>query len=462
MDAKFGDAAMNSWISFQCEEQIKLAPLLDHITVGSAESNPIKLVGRGVQPLHGQFVMTKEGRSFFRDFAENSLKSLENSEEISVGGWIGKRVFAEEIWEIYGNQILNSFKEILKEDKEASLSNCLERIKGVWFSGKKIPEHVEEKLFTQFNELSLWGPIETLLEEPAITDILVIQFDEIWVEESGELKKSSFKFLSEESYKIYLENLLSRLHKHIDENIPFLDFILPNGSRGHLMAPPLTPGSYYLSIRKTRRDFFQLKDLSSLEMFSAEALRLIQKSLDRRENILISGATGSGKTTLMKALLHACPEKERIVVCEDTPELSLPRANTAFLYTRNDSKGNLMPVGLRELIRQTLRMRPDRIVLGEVRGEEALDLLHAMNTGHRGCMGSLHANSARDALFRLQGLAQMSSANLSEPVTRDLIARNIHLILHCGRDENGKRRVEHLAYVRGLDQSQILLEVQNL
>ncbi|MBN8554204.1 MAG: CpaF family protein [Deltaproteobacteria bacterium] len=448
---------MKSWLSFHSEEQTKLVSFSEHITVGSAEANIIHLMGKGVRALHGQF-FTNEGHLLYRDFAQNSTQSLDEANDLKVGAWSVRSFSHDQLWSEWGEGLITSFKNILRESKSENLEESLNQLKALWFLRDPIPQEVEEKLISQFNELSMLGPIEYLLNQPDVTDVLVTRYDEIWVDEAGELKLSPYKFSNLETYKIYLENLLAKLHKTIDENIPYLDFVLPDGSRGHLISSPITDGISYLSIRKIRKDFFSLSNLFERKMFSEEIYSLLKKSLERRDNILISGSTGSGKTTLIKALIHECRQQERIVVAEDTPELRLPRANTVFLNTRTDSKTHLLPISLRELVRQSLRMRPDRIVIGEVRGEEALDLLHAMNTGHRGCMGSLHANSARDSLFRLQGLAQMCSANLSEAVTRDLIARNIHLIIHCGRDEKGKRQIEHLAYVRGLDQNQILLE----
>ncbi|MDB5037626.1 MAG: Flp pilus assembly protein ATPase CpaF [Bacteriovoracaceae bacterium] len=449
------------WVCFRSEAEIKFAPLTDRCTVGSASSNAISIDGRGVRSLHGQFFI-ENGEFCFRDFQDKNIFRFISNKEVSIGIWKASVKDFEALRKEYEKSILDSFKAILKEVKSENLVEAYQSLRRRWFLTKELPEEIRKLLKSQVAEISLSSPIEKLLEDPEITDILVESYDRIWIERSGELLPSGLRFINPDTYEIYLENLLSGLHKTIDEVRPFLDFVLTDGSRAHLIVPPLTDGARYLSIRKIKKDFFTLEDLHQRTMFSEDTLKILRKSILDGCNILISGATGSGKTTLLKALLNEIPKSKRIVVIEDTSELRIPRENAAFLYSRMDLRGSLPPVTLRDLVRQALRMRPDRIMIGEVRGEEALDLMHAMNTGHRGCMGSLHANSARDALFRLQGLIQMSSASLSESAMRDLIARNLHLVLHCGRDLAGSRKLLEYAFVRGLDQSQILMEVKKI
>jgi len=449
------------WIAFRSDGNIKLAPFRDRSTVGSTMSNTIALEGHGVRPLHGQFFVESDSYRF-RDFLDRSIYILDGGSEIPIGSWKASLGSVFEFQNRFRPQILDSFRQILKDPKVGfDLERALEQVHRFFFlAAPRLPDSLDEMLRKQFSELSLLGPIEYLLKIPDITDILVESHDHIWIEQAGVLKLSDCRFSSDESYNIYLENLLTKLHKTIDECSPFLDFVLPEGSRGHLIIPPVTSGPKYLSIRKTRDNYFSLSDLLSLEMFSEPAFQTLKNALVEQKNILVSGATGSGKTTLMRALINECHGDERILILEDTPELKLPRNNTVFLQTRIDAASKLPAVGLRDLVRQCLRMRPDRIVVGEVRGHEALDLLHAMNTGHRGCLGSLHSNSARDALFRLQGLIQMSDASLSESVTRDLISRNIHLVLHCGRAKGGPRKLSEMGWIRGIDQDRILMEIR--
>lgn len=441
-------------------DKAKFAELEPKATIGSARSNKIVIEGRGVRPLHGQITIEQD-RLCFRDFSQRVSQALDLGATFQLGAWDIRVCEARDIWRFNRESLLEDFKELIRHGED-SLDTYLDRIREARFLSSSVPDEVAQKLKAHYREFTMSGPIEYLLEDADTTDILVESFDRIWVERRGELSLSGCHFSSDETYTIYLENLLSALHKSLDENTPFVDFVFPDGARGHLIGPPVTSGPRYLSVRKTKTDIGSLEHLRAKGAIDEITFRLLKEALNERLNILISGATGSGKTTLLRTLLRECPAQERLLVIEDTPELWIDRFNAAFLNTRVNGNVHLASISLRTLVRQALRMRPDRIIVGEVRGEEAMDLLHAMNTGHRGCMGSLHANSARDALYRLQGLIQMSDARLSEPVVRDLIARNIHLVLHCGRRADGQRRVQELGFVRGIDQSQILMELRSL
>jgi Flp pilus assembly CpaF family ATPase len=445
------------WLWLRRGEERKLGLVEDRSTVGSALSNHITLLSGDIRSLHGQFLIADE-QWIYRDFDKCSEFFIKPGEAFKIADWNCVAGQLDKLSSLYESFLLEDFKMVLKSYPSLNLSQALEEIRKRWFFSQVVPPVIERLLTSQIEQVSLVSPIERLLEDEEVSDILVEAFDRIWIERKGELEQANVRFINAETYQIYLENLLAALHKSIDDVRPYLDFVLSDGSRGHLIVPPLTDGSRYLSIRKKKKSMLSLDQLNERGMFSPTALQAIRASLNQRKNILISGSTGSGKTTLLKSILCEIPEKERTIVIEDTPELSIDRQNTAFLYSRTDSLSQLPAITLRELVRQSLRMRPDRIIIGEVRGEEALDLMHAMNTGHRGCLGSLHANSNRDALSRLQGLIQMSSSTLSENAMRDLIARNLHLLLHCARDIDGKRRVSEYSFVRGIDQNQILLE----
>jgi pilus assembly protein CpaF len=448
------------WLRFESEAEIKFAELRSRATLGSSSSNSIPIADKKLKPLHGQFIRDRyEIR--YRDFEINEVRVVGEGQTFEILDWKIRWGSWKEIQKDFEQKFLESFKSLLKGRGLDALETAWLEFQDRWFINSEIPESLRTVLASQLDQLSLFSPIETLLEDSEVTDILVESFDCIWIEKSGELRPSNLRFLNAETYEIYLENLLTKLHKSVDEVRPYLDFVLSDGSRGHLIAPPLTERARYLSIRKKRKVHFSLQDLVDHKMVSSETFSVLKKALVERKNILISGATGSGKTTLLKAFLLEVPAHERMIVIEDTSELKIERENAAFLYSRLETLGGFPPVSLRDLVRQSLRMRPDRIIIGEVRGEEALDLMHAMNTGHRGCMGSLHANSARDALLRLQGLIQMSSASLSESAMRDLIARNIQVLVHCGRSSDGLRKIVEYAFVRGVDQNQILLELHS-
>lgn len=435
----------------------KFVAVCDRMTIGSAESNQMVLKSSGVSSLHGLIYKDVDGYTY-QDLRARENISLKNDMVFDIGDvQVGVTQWSA-IWNTYQNSFINSFKNYLRSDAQLSLEQALEKLTKEWFFSRELPREVKDQIGCHYGEFQMSGPIEYLLQDPDITDILVEGHDRIFVEKSGRLFLSSFRFSSQENFKVYIENLLSSLEKTVDESTPFADFVLSDGSRGHIIAPPVTDGRHYLSIRKKRKAAWTLSDLCEREMFSASSLQLIEQLVHEQKNILISGATGSGKTTFLKALLHEISAEERVLILEDTPELQISRPNTAFLNTRIDLQAQLPPVSLRDLVKQALRMRPDRIIVGEVRGEEALDLLHAMNTGHRGCLGSLHANSARDALFRLQGLIRFSNAALSEQAILDLVSRNVHAVIHCGKNKEGKRELQEISLIRGANQNQILLE----
>jgi pilus assembly protein CpaF len=291
-----------------------------------------------------------------------------------------------------------------------------------------------------------------------ITDILVEDFNRIFVEKAGRLERVALRFSDPQTYQIYIEKLLHQANQTLDESKPFANFLLPGGARVHLAGGSITGGSFYLSIRRPSSKVWDLADLSQKGMFSNALRFTIQSLLKQKLNILISGATGSGKTSLLRSLLMEITASERLIIMEDVPELRIGRSNAAYLNTRQEVGSDLPEIGLRELIRQSLRMRPDRLVLGEVRGPEALDLLLAMNTGHQGCLGTLHANNARDALWRLQCLIRLGSGEIQESTAQELIHRNIHVIIHCQKDSQGVRQIKEIAYMRGIESGCYLLE----
>jgi len=445
------------WIRISSKETEGFADLSGRLTIGSATSNSVVLEGKHIRPLHAQIRMEGD-EVILEDFTRASTHSLLANSEISLGDFSLNICAESEFWTAYHAIILDSFREILKAQGSFDFSQAIHQLQKDIFFGRNIPTHLVDKLRSIHGEFELLGPMERLLGLESVSDVLVERFDRIWVEELGSLRLSSESFSSEEAYRIYIHNLLAKLQKSIDEVHPFLDFSLPDGSRGHLVGEPISPNAFYLSIRKPRSLAWTLGQLSDLGMIDRNQMFALQNALKEKKNILISGATGSGKTTLLKACLLEISTIERVIVLEDTPELKVDRMNTVYLQTRTDARSSLPRISLSELVRQSLRMRADRLVLGEVRSVEALDLLHAMNTGHQGCLGSLHANSSRDALGRLEGLIQMAEGSLSEVSTRDLISRNIYLILHCSKKE-GIRKISEMAWVRGIDGDRILLEV---
>lgn len=448
--------SMNLWIIIHKDGLIRFSRIVPKHTVGSAQSNQIRVTDPEFPALHGQFVEEREDLLYCDFDRRTKIKVFSGYS----ANWCELSVWISDIDSYIADHkdiILCELRTLLR--KSQTIETILSWVKSDWMSDTELPEELEGFIRAHLKELECESPIETLLEDPEVTDILVEGYDQIWVERSGALSLAAHKFTSPSSYAIYIENILTQAHKSIDESSPFVDFMLSGGARAHVIGPPTTLGEYYLSIRKIRSKTWSLDELCARQMISQNFLLEMRRAIFNRQNILVSGATGSGKTTLLKAIMNEIPAEERLIVIEDSVELKMKRSNASFMYTRQDSRGLFPPITIRDLVKQSLRMRPDRIIIGEVRGEEAMDLLHAMNTGHRGCFASIHANSTRDALSRLQGLVRMSSASLSETLVQEWIGKNIHFLIHCGRSLSGERRVIESAWVRGLDGSRVLLEV---
>ncbi len=445
------------WITVKDGDGQYYGRAADRFTIGTARSNALILKGHKLPALLGQFNQREE-KWIYRDFQTRQLSILREGENFSVSYLTLHLQCFSSFWRLHGALVQKEFRSLIAENSSASGDWVLNRLREKMFLNDMIPDEVLRHLREVQSELGLLGPIEKLLEDAEITDILVENYDQIFVEKNGTLQKVDLRFSDEETYRVYIENLLSRAKKVVDESRPFVDFHLANGERAHIIMPPISTARPYLSIRKPSNLKWSLAELQQREMFQADELELLRGLLAQKLNILISGATGSGKTTLLRALLLEIPASERLIIMEDVPELKIGRENAAYLSTRSDSQSLLPDIELRELVRQSLRMRPDRLVVGEVRGAEALDLLLAMNTGHQGSLGSLHANSARDALWRLHTLVKLAKANFDEASVRELIHRNIHGIIHCGKDESGKRKILEIAIVRGVEASCFLLE----
>jgi len=450
------------WIELREADLRYFGKVEDRFTMGTARSNPLMIRSQKHSALLGQFYRRDE-KWIYRDFQTRQSKILNLEEEFSVSDLCLKISDFRSFWQRHGANLQKEFRSLIAENPLASRDWILNHLRSRRFLNSNIPDEVMELLRGVQNELDLVGPIERLLEDPEITDILVESHERIYIEKNGEMKNSDLRFSDQDTYRVYIESLLSRAKKVVDDSKPFVDFQLPNGERAHLVVPPISSKHSYLSIRKPSRTIWSLADLKDKEMLSDSEGQLLQSLLRQRLNLLVSGATGSGKTTLLRALLLEIPASERLVIMEDVPELQIGRANAAYLCTRSEAQSLLPDIELRELVRQSLRMRPDRLVMGEVRGAEALDLLLALNTGHMGSLGSLHANSSRDALWRLHTLVKLAKSNIDELSVRELIHRNIHGIIHLGRDASGKRRILEIAIVRGVEASCFLLEylVQN-
>ncbi|HEX2160880.1 MAG TPA: CpaF family protein [Thermoleophilaceae bacterium] len=295
------------------------------------------------------------------------------------------------------------------------------------------------------------GPLEPLLADPAVDEVMVNGPDDVYVERHGRIARADARFASEAELSHAIERILAPLGRRVDEASPLCDARLADGSRVNVVIPPLSLSGPCLTIRRFRREGLSLDDLVRLGTLSRDEAALLARCVAARTSILVSGGTGSGKTTTLNALSGAIPEGERIVTIEDAAELRLRQRHVVRLESRPPSLEGRGEVTIRALVRNALRMRPDRIVVGEVRGGEALDLLQALNTGHEGSLSTVHANSARDALARLETLALMAGVGLPHAVVRDQVARAVELVVHQARRPDGSRVVEAVTEVVACD-----------
>src|ERR671938_257108 len=291
------------------------------------------------------------------------------------------------------------------------------------------------------------GPLERLLADDSVSEIMVNGPSEIWVERQGRLYQTTVRFNDESHLRRIINKMVAQVGRRIDESSPMVDARLPDGSRVNAIIPPLSLSGPLVTIRKFSKRLLDPADLVQLGTLSTETVEFIQRCVLAELNVLISGGTGSGKTTLLNALSCAIPDSERIVTIEDAAELRLNQQHVLRLESRPKNIEGQGEVPIRELVRNSLRMRPDRIIVGEVRGAEALDMLQALNTGHDGSLCTVHANSARDALTRLETLTLFAEVGLPLPAVRAHIAAAIDAVVFVTRDADGARRVDYVVEV---------------
>ncbi len=316
-----------------------------------------------------------------------------------------------------------------------------------------------EALITDvFNELFGLGPLEALLADQTISDILVNRFDQIYVEREGRLEPSPLVFKDDQHLLRIIERIVTSVGRRIDESSPMVDARLADGSRVNAVIPPLALDGPVLSIRRFRTDRLGARDLVDRQSLTQPMLEFLRGAVGARLNILVSGGTGAGKTTFLNVLSSFISDRERIVTIEDAAELMLRQRHVVRLETRPSNIEGKGAVQQRQLVINALRMRPDRIVVGEVRGEEALDMLQAMNTGHDGSLTTIHANSPRDALYRLDTMVAMANLNIPEKAIRQQVASALHVVAQLTRLSDGRRRVTAISEITGMEQGVITMQ----
>lgn len=312
---------------------------------------------------------------------------------------------------------------------------------------------IEEQLLIEkiTDDVLGYGPLEPLLANPEITEIMVNNAKTVYVEKNGRIEETNIEFMNHNHLRRIIDKIVAQVGRRVDESSPMVDARLPDGSRVNVIIPPLAINESKLTIRKFAADPLQISDLINYGTLNQTAAILLKACVKGKLNILVSGGTGSGKTTTLNVLSSFIPKEERIVTIEDSVELQLHQEHVLQLEARPPNIEGKGQVTIRDLVRNSLRMRPDRIIVGEVRGAETLDMLQAMNTGHDGSLSTVHANSPRDALSRLETMTLMAGYALPERAIREQMASALDLIVHQARFRDGTRRITYITEVSGME-----------
>jgi len=348
-------------------------------------------------------------------------------------------------------------RTLSKEGVRAQIGQLVERLVGdegipmTLAERDRVTEEIQDEVFGL-------GPLEQLLKDASISDIMVNGYDNVYVERFGRLVETNVRFKDQAHLRMIIDRIVSNVGRRIDDSSPIVDARLDDGSRVCAVIPPLSLIGPVMSIRRYGKKLLTTEELLKNQTFSHGILDFLSGCVEARLNIVISGGSGSGKTTVLNTLSRFIPENERVVTIEDTAELQLQQPHVVRLETRPANIEGSGAVTARDLVINTLRMRPDRIIVGESRGPEALDMLQAMNTGHDGSMTTLHANTTRDAFSRLETMVMMASQNVPDRVIRQQLASAIHLVVQCSRLSDGTRKITGIAEVTGVHGDQVEMQ----
>ncbi len=351
--------------------------------------------------------------------------------------------------------------KLLNAGQEESLKQTIEQLIDEKLAVDKVPigRQLRDKLvFDVVNEMIGFGPLEELLADETITEIMVNGHDTIFVEQKGNLTLSPVRFVDVASCRRVIDKILSPLGRRVDESSPICDARLPDGSRVNVVVPPCGLNGPTITIRKFSKNKLTMEKLQEFGALSQGMAMFMKGCVAGALNVVVSGGTGSGKTTLLNALSGYIPDGERIITIEDAAELSLQQRHVVRLESKPANIEGKGEVSIRDLVRSSLRMRPDRVVIGECRAGEALDMIQAMNTGHDGSLTTTHANTPRDALARIATLVLMAGVDLPEKAIKEQIASAIHIFIQCARLQDGSRRITHITEVQGMEGQTITLQ----
>ncbi|MBA4385991.1 MAG: type II secretion system protein E, partial [Anaerolinea sp.] len=345
---------------------------------------------------------------------------------------------------------------VLSENRRQAVIDCM--LQNYQTLNLKLPQPIRDQLFKEImDDILGYGPLQSLLDNPDISEIMVNGKDNVFVEKSGMLTRSDVTFDSDEQIIRIIDRIILPLGRRVDADSPTVDARLPDGSRVNAVIPPVAIDGPSLTIRKFGKNRMEMHQLIEKGSLTQNMASFIEACVVSKLNIIVSGGTGSGKTTLLNAISKYIPAGNRIVTIEDSAELRLQQPHVVRMETKPPNVDGKHAVSIRDLVRNALRMRPDRIVVGEVRGGECLDMLQAMNTGHDGSLTTLHANSPRDALSRMETMTMMAGMELPLRVVREQIASAVDLIIQLSRLKDGSRRVTHITEVSGMEGETVVM-----
>jgi pilus assembly protein CpaF len=399
---------------------------------------------RGLSGLSNSGSMSRLGGSMAGGGDRQGTKSFEELKRLIHGKLVDKLDLSR-VSDLEGDTLRREIRLVVERlcDTENPLLNRMER--------ERLIDEVLDETFG-------FGPLEVLLKDPTISDILINGPQKIFVERRGKMEKSDVKFRDNDHLMQIIDRIVSKVGRRVDETSPMVDARLPDGSRVNAIIPPLALDGPSVSIRRFGANPLKLEDLLNYKAFTPEMAMLMEACIKARLNIVISGGTGCGKTTLLNTLSSFIPHDERIVTIEDAAELQLQQDHVVRLETRPPNIEGKGSVTTRDLVRNALRMRPERIIIGECRGGETLDMLQAMNTGHAGSMTTLHANTPRDAQARLETMIMMAGMELPMKAMRQQISSAVDLIIQANRLQGGPRKVTTITEVMNMEQDMIIMQ----